>query len=374
VDSDWRYYRFDLPEDAPESVSVNVTRNGGDVFLYVRDTSPPGLGIEGISTSDTVVVNSDDDEKNQGPYNRNGWNEFEPLTLGTPPLRPGSTYFIGVRADADANFDLSLSASGNTIGSIPEVDFFGGSLTGTLEPGETTLFLGNAPENARLWSHTTEKARGVELRLEQGTIPNTEGSSHYRDSGNPDTSFERNLTTSGWPWVPGQTYYVRLTNTTDTAQPFVFMMTTPQGDGDVLPDDWEQDNFGNLDQLPEDDPNGDGLNNFLSYSLDIDPVNGISSSSANPLPLFQWSVIGTRGGVTIGLDNPRNNIRYIIQRNFDLSEAGWTEIARKNGTGAWDNPVVSVDPTTNRTFIPDAADADSSVRVFYRLQVEPINP
>jgi len=374
VDSDWRYYRFDLPEDAPESVSVNVTRNGGDVFLYVRDTSPPGLGIEGISTSDTVVVNSDDDEKNQGPYNRNGWNEFEPLTLGTPPLRPGSTYFIGVRADADANFDLSLSASGNTIGSIPEVDFFGGSLTGTLEPGETTLFLVNAPENARLWSHTTEKARGVELRLEQGTIPNTEGSSHYRDSGNPDTSFERNLTASGWPWVPGQTYYVRLTNTTDTAQPFVFMMTTPQGDGDVLPDDWEQDNFGNLDQLPEDDPNGDGLNNFLSYSLDIDPVNGISSSSANPLPLFQWSVIGTRGGVTIGLDNPRNNIRYIIQRNFDLSEAGWTEIARKNGTGAWDNPVVSVDPTTNRTFIPDAADADSSVRVFYRLQVEPINP
>ena len=44
-------------------------------------------------------------------------------------------------------------------------------------------------------------------------------------------------------------------------------------DGDGLPDEWELDNFGNLDYGAEDDPDGDGLVNIYEYWAGTDPLN-----------------------------------------------------------------------------------------------------
>jgi hypothetical protein len=43
-------------------------------------------------------------------------------------------------------------------------------------------------------------------------------------------------------------------------------------DGDGLPDDWEYKYFGNLNQGPEDDPDGDGLTNIREFELGTDPT------------------------------------------------------------------------------------------------------
>ncbi len=42
-------------------------------------------------------------------------------------------------------------------------------------------------------------------------------------------------------------------------------------DGDSLSDLWEMQNFGNLDQNPDDDPDGDELTNLEEETLDVDP-------------------------------------------------------------------------------------------------------
>ena len=43
-------------------------------------------------------------------------------------------------------------------------------------------------------------------------------------------------------------------------------------DGDGLPDWWERQNFGNLDQDPGDDPDHDGLSNLQEYQMHTDPT------------------------------------------------------------------------------------------------------
>ena len=47
--------------------------------------------------------------------------------------------------------------------------------------------------------------------------------------------------------------------------------THGDADHDGLPDAWEEDNFGNLDQGPDDDPDGDGLSNLDELNNGTDP-------------------------------------------------------------------------------------------------------
>ncbi len=47
-------------------------------------------------------------------------------------------------------------------------------------------------------------------------------------------------------------------------------------DGDGLRDGWELDNFGNLDQGPDDDPDGDGLSNVKEMNDGTDPNDALS--------------------------------------------------------------------------------------------------
>ncbi|GAH42196.1 unnamed protein product, partial [marine sediment metagenome] len=54
---------------------------------------------------------------------------------------------------------------------------------------------------------------------------------------------------------------------------WVFTVAVAQDDTDHdgLPDDWEGENFGDLSQGADDDPDSDGLTNLQEYSIETDP-------------------------------------------------------------------------------------------------------
>ena len=57
------------------------------------------------------------------------------------------------------------------------------------------------------------------------------------------------------------------------------LIALPNSDGDSLPDAWELDHFGNLDQTGDDDFDGDGLTNAQEYLNGTDPVDYFNSAS-----------------------------------------------------------------------------------------------
>jgi hypothetical protein len=66
---------------------------------------------------------------------------------------------------------------------------------------------------------------------------------------------------------------------------------TTDSDMDGLPDDWENSYFGNLDQGPLEDPDGDGCPNMFEWRLDLDPT--VADFAGRPGVLFmeRWSGI-----------------------------------------------------------------------------------
>jgi hypothetical protein len=62
-------------------------------------------------------------------------------------------------------------------------------------------------------------------------------------------------------------------NANDTIWYFTIATSTVDTDGDGLPDDWEIDNFGDLNSGPTEDADSDGLTNLQEYNLDTDPTD-----------------------------------------------------------------------------------------------------
>lgn len=105
--------------------------------------------------------------------------------------------------------------------------------------------------------------------------------------------------------IPG-TYIIRL-SVRDDAVPFGETwldksITVAYGadediDEDGLRDHWEQNNFGNLDYGPTDDPDSDGYDNELEYLTDTDPTDNNDfkeDSDSDGLPdLWEWGYFRT---------------------------------------------------------------------------------
>jgi hypothetical protein len=111
---DWRYYRVQIPDPAPANWTVSWSRGLGSARLFVRDTSPPGDGQTlgdfssptynpGPGSTDLQTWNTD--AKNQGPYPR--FDSPGACNLSTPPLRPGSVYYLGFWSPNDTTFSVS---------------------------------------------------------------------------------------------------------------------------------------------------------------------------------------------------------------------------------------------------------------------------
>ena len=259
--NDWRYYRFQLPDEPPTNWFLTFSKQAGDVVMYVRDTVPPGNG------SDNLTANIKDwltDKKNT---NTNGvFASPGTYTLTVPPLRPGAVYYVGLCAKVDSTFSLSSSVSGGIVVAPPTIAFYGGFVTNVMPPHSVLTYRILTPADGLRWRHTSIHSNVVQVFMENGSLPTLSANDDFRSSGANST---KDQFLNMYPWLPSQTYYVVVTNASSIAQPFSLTMNggsnTADDDADGLPDAWEVRYFGNLNQPPGRDFDFDGVINMDEY-------------------------------------------------------------------------------------------------------------
>lgn len=310
---DWRYYRFTAPPSVPGGVSLTFSQQSGDVVVYVRDTVPPG---NGASAAPADLKDWNTDAKNHGPYL--SFDAPGTYSLTAPPLRPGAIYYIGVRAVSDASFSIRLTT--NAVPNVmPEgIAFYGGRIDPVLPPGSQSVYRIDVPAEATRWLHKATNVAGVQMFLEQGTLPAKGGTDDWRNGTSTNSNFNQYLM-SGWPWVPGQPYFLVVTNGTTEPQQILFAMDGKNGvsddnDKDELADAWELLYFGNTgSQLANGDPDQDKVNNIEEYLEGTRPNDAASfrarlllastNGTIEPTPQIASYVLGS--SVTlVGAPNP----------------------------------------------------------------------
>ena len=124
-------------------------------------------------------------------------------------------------------------------------------------------------------------------------------------------------------------------------------------DGDGLPDFWEIDFFGNLDQGAGDDPDGDGFTNLQEYESGTDPTQ----SDATPPAVSSLAVIPTE--VRVGIDRTmtltgiaddrtagNSNVKQ-AEYFVDVLGAAGSGTAMSAADGAFDSPYEALTGTLN---------------------------
>jgi hypothetical protein len=226
---DWRYYRVQIPTNAPNNWVVNWTRSHGSAHLFVRDTVPPGdssYNYDNYNASPGYAVTWATDRKNQGPYPDFASPGSDTLT--TPPLRPGSTYYLGFWSPDDATFSVGSTTNGGAIDVTNTVAFYGGSITEVIPGYGTLTYRMDVPINATRILFNASNSTDIVFALEQGTVALAGGPAHWTSYNQANVSFNLNLgTPTSWPWLPGYAYYLTITNTSSAAEAFSFVMSVP---------------------------------------------------------------------------------------------------------------------------------------------------
>ncbi len=288
---DWRYFRVNVPATVPFDFNLTFSQLQGGVAVYVRDTVPPGNGRSGVAAE---LRDWQTDLKNGPSASYPRYTTVGNFRLSVPLLRSGKTYYIGVRAlSGNPTFDLSVSTNG-TVGIEPQtIAFDGGYVDTYIPPGGQLLYRIDVPDNATRWKHLATHVLGVKLFIEQGAaaIPSTTSADWYSSSANNPldrllvgawntntVNYDRNT----WPWVPGESYYLLVTNSTVATERFVFNMggkdvDTDDNDTDSLPDIWENRYFGNFtSQRGTNDFDGDAVSNIDEFTDGTDPTDNRS--------------------------------------------------------------------------------------------------
>ena len=308
---DWRYYRVQVPLNAPTNWNVTFSQQGGDVVMYLRDTSPPGQGSYSGDIRDWGS-----DRKNQ-PNNFNvSFPSYDPpgtYTNTVPSLRPGHVYYIGFKAVNDATFSVSSAVSAGTI-QAAVIPFYGGTVSNTLAAAEVLRYRIDVPADAWTFQFTSTAPTSVKLFIEQGSLPVMTGYDTYTSFGANSTYQRSFINSGGWPWVTNQSYFLTVSNSGAGGQPFVFVMDgrnmlTADDDNDGLPDYWEIQFFGSIYSYgPGSDPDGDGVNNLSEFLEGTDPSNRLSlrprltvnavNGTVNVNPLSTNYAVGTQVTLT----------------------------------------------------------------------------
>ena len=138
----------------------------------------------------------------------------------------------------------------------------------------------------------------------------------FSDNGNGTGTFR---------WTPsiGQAgrYNLRLIasdGTLQTSSPITIQVNTAlDTDGDGLLDEWEIENFGDLDQGAEDDPDNDGLTNLDEFELNTDPNTPNRPSAPTLLsPINKATVTNNTPVLLIG--NSQRTSQQTITYEFEL--------------------------------------------------------
>jgi large repetitive protein len=244
---DWRYYRLQIPDPAPANLAVTFSRSLGSARMFVRDTSPPGDGNNPADFSNSGYnpgpwyywQNQDleswaGDGKNEGPYPR--FDAPGAYNLTTPPLRPGDVYYLGFWSPVDTTFSVSSSTNGGAINITNTLAFLGGSIAASIPANGTLQYRMGVPPSATRILFNASNSADIVFSLEQGTIALASGPAHWTSylynnpaNGNQaNVSFDQVLDTpNNWPWLPGFTYYLTITNTSAAPEDFTLTMGVP---------------------------------------------------------------------------------------------------------------------------------------------------
>ena len=327
VGRDWRYYRVQVPMDAPVDWTPSFLQQVGDVVMFIRDTVPPGNAANGQEI--TGMRSWQTDGKNQGPYSPAlGHDAPDSYTFTTPPVRPGASYYIGFRAVTDATFTVGSVCSSSTIGTFPSINFYNGILNVSVPENSELLYQIPVPPEATRMKWTSTHLAALQLRLEQGTLPGSTGTTQHFRSSSANSSINFALTPTSWPWLPGKTYFLRLVNTGATPLNLALTMNgknalTEDEDADGLPDAWEILHFGNTTlRNGTADPDGDGVTNVVEHADGTIPTD-INSA------LYFVNVTTSGGGVVNrSVDLPKyprgHSLELTPVPDAGLSFIGWT--------------------------------------------------
>lgn len=298
---DWRYYRLYVPTNAPRNWNITFNQIVGNVVMHVRDSSPPGQG-----TYVTDYVDWQDDNKNHSSYPN-----YDPAgthTIVCPPLRPGHTYYLGFRAVNDATFSVNSAVSGGAVDVTNVVQFYGGVTNTTIPANAFLRFRVDVPSEARRWIHYATNVAAVRIYIDQGSCPSQTTSDHYYCQSANCTYNHVLYGSDNWPWLPGYMYFVTVTNTSASAQPFYFRMDgrdcynfPDDSDNDQLPDCWELTYWPSIFSYTTlSDPDNDGVPNLYEYLNGSNPTAADSFYLSEPTTLadhnYQFRFVGPTNG------------------------------------------------------------------------------
>jgi hypothetical protein len=120
-------------------------------------------------------------------------------------------------------------------------------------------------------------------------------------------------------------------------QLFLQAATVSDSDQDSLPDDWELRFLGNLSAKANEDPDGDGLDNFTEFAFGTDPADAKSRFVLRPSIVFQ----GQESFLSVAFRRRAGSmVDYAVETSLDLrqwktSDAVMTQPPRNlfDGTG-----------------------------------------
>jgi hypothetical protein len=229
---DWRYYRVQLPTNAPNHLQFTWTSTVGSPHLFIRDTVPPGDGanVYDYNGAPSYAETWASDAKNEGPYP-----DFATpgtYTLTTPPLRPGTSYYFGIWSPDDAIFSITASTNSGTINLAGILDFYCGSFSGVIAGNGSLLYRLDVPPEATSLRLNAVNSSDLVLSLEQGTVALPGGPAQWTSYINQSSILGNQVNASlnqsladptDWPWLPGYSYYLEVTNTAASSESFSLM-------------------------------------------------------------------------------------------------------------------------------------------------------
>ena len=174
-----------------------------------------------------------------------------------------------------------------------------------------------------------------------------------------------------FPTLAGQTYYFAVdgfdANTGDVS---IIMNFVPSGFSA-----WISYFFAGADVAPLADPEGDGVQNLVTYALGLTPGTfGLDSSKTNRLPLYN-PLNASTGGICFTLPaTPPSDITYRITESTNLLR--WSTIATKTGASPWvfETGITSSEDLTPsgaiKTTIGNSSTFTTTPSSFLRLEIE----
>lgn len=342
---DWRYYRLEVPRNAPVNLNISFTENSGNVVMYLRDTVPPGHGTHTGHVLDWRA------ERQNVPFS-SGFDTPGTHSFSIPPIRPGAVYYIGFRAETDARFSVTVTGSGPAFVYPQEIAFYGGKVQKALAPHVSELYVVNIPLTALGWTFASTNGIDVPVHFQEGTVPLFDFDDLQFNGGTNVNSW--NFDQFTWPFSPGNTIFILATNHSDFAQPLVLhsvgLDTATDHDADGLPDIYELRQFNSTELTTgAADYDRDGVSNAQEMVDGTDPTDPSSFKGSN-LPAIRGLTFDGSDRAVVTVEG-RAGRRYRLEASQNLSN--W-EIAQEFTAGQ------------GTMEITDQASAGQTLR-FYRL-------